>query len=388
MEQATVIGGSRDDELNDLARRWQNGDTDAAAELYRHCRPELVRRMRRYAGDDADPEDLAQDVWLRVTNGLDGYDPERPLWHWLGRIARNHGVDTVRRRHTRVRQVGDLKLIETYPEETPDPSTSLHHRELIAQALEGLPARQRAAIVAAALLDHDPAAVAEQLGLTANGLRQLLHRSRAGMRTTLDRTGVSVRDLCLAPVIAIRRIRDVVNNVAVRGGNASTWPPIAAALAAVALATAIAPTQETIAPSADPTDDVTFTSVGPQQRSGSGGVAAVSTRHRVPRPPLPALGRGDAVEPGSAAVTPPLLRYAPVTLPNGTTITAGPDRQPDYAYGVEVDVAGERTHIVGQESYDEGRTSNDADAGVCHVFDQGLPGTYCRGNRVDTPPGS
>src|SRR5438105_15769937 len=69
------------------------------AELYAtHFRP-LVAFCRRQLGGAGDPEELAQEAFLRAWASWDRYAPTRPFWPWVSTIARRLCIDQGRRRH-------------------------------------------------------------------------------------------------------------------------------------------------------------------------------------------------------------------------------------------------------------------------------------------------
>lgn len=55
----------------------------------------LVRRQR--CRDAHLAEDIVQEVLIKVYRRAEQYDPQRSLWGWLYRIARNQYIDTLRR---------------------------------------------------------------------------------------------------------------------------------------------------------------------------------------------------------------------------------------------------------------------------------------------------
>lgn len=381
MEQATTIRASRDVELNELVHRWQNGETDADAELYRHCRPELVRRMRRYASADIDADDLAQDVWLKISRAIHSFDATRPFWPWAGRIASNHGTDALRKRGVRILEADGLQLLETLPaDRDSDATAELFRRSVLRTALNDVPDRQREAIVSVLVLGEEHAVVASRLGLTTNALRQLLHRGRATMRASVERAGMTARDFCLAPLVALRRV-GAYRSAHPRNSHAAM--PSAAALLAAATLVGGAASSQPEPHSAERNSAVLPTAADVRSLSGavpspSGAAPAVAAvlsrvRHQLPM-----------AEPVSAApkLTPALVNGGDITLPTGTSITAAPTREPDHAYGVETDITGRPTHVAGVESYDQHPQVRPVEAAVCDAFRQGTPGTYCRGREV------
>ena len=84
-----------DSELASLAKK---GDAAAFEEIYDRHAPGVARSLASFAGPDRDLlDDLTQDVFLRVIEGLPSYAPSHPFSHWLYTIALNVGRNHARR---------------------------------------------------------------------------------------------------------------------------------------------------------------------------------------------------------------------------------------------------------------------------------------------------
>ena len=84
--------------------RWEGADErsrdEAFAELYESSYPSLVKYCRGLLGVGADPEELAQEAFLRAWTTWDRYATSRPFWALVATIARNLCMD--HHRHERV----------------------------------------------------------------------------------------------------------------------------------------------------------------------------------------------------------------------------------------------------------------------------------------------
>jgi RNA polymerase sigma-70 factor (ECF subfamily) len=81
-----------------LMGQLQQGNAGALDELYRRHARGLYVFCRNLAPVSHDPEDLVQDVFLRVIKSAHTFDPQRAsLQTWLYRIARNRCIDVARR---------------------------------------------------------------------------------------------------------------------------------------------------------------------------------------------------------------------------------------------------------------------------------------------------
>jgi RNA polymerase sigma-70 factor (ECF subfamily) len=82
----------------DDATRLRRGDTTGLAGLMSRHQDRLFRYLLRLLGDEAVAEDVFQQTWLQVTERIARYDGARPFGPWLFAVARNLGLDHLRRR--------------------------------------------------------------------------------------------------------------------------------------------------------------------------------------------------------------------------------------------------------------------------------------------------
>lgn len=107
--------GQSDLSDTDLALRAKEGDISAFEEIYDRHAAGVARALASFAGPDRDVvDDLTQEVFLRVVEGLTSYVPDRPFAHWLYTVALNVGRNHARR-SARVLAVDPLEL-EGVPE--------------------------------------------------------------------------------------------------------------------------------------------------------------------------------------------------------------------------------------------------------------------------------
>jgi RNA polymerase sigma-70 factor (ECF subfamily) len=172
--------------------RMARGDHDGLAELYdRHAR--LVYSLAlRVARDQADAEDVVQDVFTQAWRQAARYDPARgPVVAWLLTLTRSRALDRLRARRVRP---WDAPGEDTASIEVPDardgPDALAISAEQVARvraALDRLPLMQRVAIELAYFegLTHSEIAVRleQPLGTVKTRIRQGL------LRLSTDITG-------------------------------------------------------------------------------------------------------------------------------------------------------------------------------------------------------
>jgi RNA polymerase sigma-70 factor (ECF subfamily) len=86
-----------DDTDRILVARYRNGDREAFAELVvRYQRP-IYNAAFWVLRKAEDAHDVTQDVFLKVAERLDEYDPEYKFFSWIYRIAVNEALNMLRR---------------------------------------------------------------------------------------------------------------------------------------------------------------------------------------------------------------------------------------------------------------------------------------------------
>jgi RNA polymerase sigma-70 factor (ECF subfamily) len=140
----------------------------------------------RLTGNDADAQDLVQEVLLRVQRGLATYRPGS-LEAWLSRITTNAFLDEKRRQKRR-----PTEPLPDEPERvlagTDDVETALARTTLpddVQEALRRLPEEYRVAVVLCDVVGLPYEEIAEQVGAPIGTVRSRIHRGRLSLRRTL-----------------------------------------------------------------------------------------------------------------------------------------------------------------------------------------------------------
>jgi RNA polymerase sigma factor (sigma-70 family) len=148
--------------------------------------PFLYTVAYRLTGNDADAQDLVQEVLLRVHRGLRTYRPGS-LEAWLSRITTNAFLDEVRRRRRRPsRPLADEA--DSVSSEVDDVDVAAARASLpdhVQDALRSLPEDFRVAVVLCDVVGLPYDEIAEQLGVPVGTVRSRIHRGRKALRASL-----------------------------------------------------------------------------------------------------------------------------------------------------------------------------------------------------------
>jgi RNA polymerase sigma-70 factor (ECF subfamily) len=119
------------------------GDRAAMSELYRATSAKLYAVCLRIVRDDAEAEEVLQEVYLTVWKRAAAYDPEKasPIT-WLAAVARNRAIDRLRAAGARVvRSSGPIDGALELADPSSDAEARLSHSEesrRLKRCLEGI----------------------------------------------------------------------------------------------------------------------------------------------------------------------------------------------------------------------------------------------------------
>ena len=190
-----------------LVAALRAGDEAAFRSLIERYHPLLVRVARSYVPTRAVAEEVAQETWLAVLEGIDRFEERSSLKTWLFRILTNKA----KTRGERERRSLPFSSFETdEPAVEPErfrgpqepwtghwsatPRAFPEERLLAAEALAviedaiaALPPAQRAVITLRDVEGWSAEEVCNALTLSETNQRVLLHRARAKVRAALER---------------------------------------------------------------------------------------------------------------------------------------------------------------------------------------------------------
>ena len=167
----------------DLARRAQQGDQDAFAELVHRYERQIFSMAYRLVGDYDEAADLAQEAFLRIYRMLDRYDSQKKFFSWMYRVAQNSCLNALSKRPGNVIPV---ERAEEYmapadganPAEPEQNYLNQELRQNIDQAIAELPENYRDVIYLRYIEDLSYQQIAETTGLPVSTIETRLFRGR------------------------------------------------------------------------------------------------------------------------------------------------------------------------------------------------------------------
>jgi RNA polymerase sigma-70 factor, ECF subfamily len=203
----------------ELCEHLRLGDAEAFRQLVRQHHASMISLARSFVATRATAEEVVQDAWLAVIEGLDSFEQRSSLKAWICSILVNKA---------RTRAVRDKRMMVfsdfASPDEANGPAVDPSHfnaagywtdlprlwdeldpervvagRQLwrhLASAIDELPPGQRAVIIMRDVEGHGSEETCRILGVSEGNQRVLLHRARAKLRQAIDRllAGPAERD--------------------------------------------------------------------------------------------------------------------------------------------------------------------------------------------------
>jgi RNA polymerase sigma-70 factor (ECF subfamily) len=194
-----------------IVARLRDGDEAAFAELINRYGATMLRVAQMYVRDRATAEEVVQETWLAVLNGIDRFEQRSSLKTWIFRILANR-AKTRGEREGRTLPFSALAGSDPEADEPsvdpdrflgPDsatpgawaapprawPQDKVLEREtldMVQMAIEKLPDAQRAVISLRDLEGWSPMEVTDALEISDGNQRVLLHRARSKVRAALE----------------------------------------------------------------------------------------------------------------------------------------------------------------------------------------------------------
>jgi RNA polymerase sigma-70 factor (ECF subfamily) len=194
-----------------LLTRLRDGDEAAFNQLVDRYYALTLHVVRSYVRTESVAEEVVQDAWIGVIQGLQRFEGRSSLKNWIVRIAinkaRTRGAREARSLPFSSQVHADDDGIDpsvfrgpddafpghwtSYPRtwrSLPDEATVMHETlSVVREAIEALPAMQRLVLTLRDVEGWESGEIATTLGLTNSNERILLHRGRTKVRAVLER---------------------------------------------------------------------------------------------------------------------------------------------------------------------------------------------------------
>ena len=184
-----------------LLRSAQRGDERAFAVIVRSYETPVFNYVLRTVGDRALAEDLTQDIFLRVFQGIGGFSLRCRFTTWLFQVAKNRVLDELRARERRPHS--PIAMDDVPPLDVIDaPLERIEAIDAVWRAVAALNADLKMALLLRDVVGLSYIEIADSLEITLATVKWRIYKGREEVQLALAREGISFssrRDAAVSP---------------------------------------------------------------------------------------------------------------------------------------------------------------------------------------------
>jgi RNA polymerase sigma-70 factor, ECF subfamily len=178
---------------SELMLRVRDGDQGSFELLLEKHRGPMIHFLHRMVQNDAVAEELSQEVFLRVFKSRGSYQPSAKFTTWLFRIGTHLALNWIRDgRNEKLQTSLDKETADGTSRQVPDRRRTVEQELLyqaklreVRQAIQSLPAKQRAAVMMHKYEEMEYAQIASVIGCSEAAVKSLLFRAYEALRARL-----------------------------------------------------------------------------------------------------------------------------------------------------------------------------------------------------------
>jgi RNA polymerase sigma-70 factor, ECF subfamily len=173
-----------------VLRKAQKGDERAFSLIVRAYETPVFNYILRIVGDRSLAEDLTQEVFLRVYQGLPGFSLRCKFTTWLFQVAKNRVLDELRARERR--PAAPFNLDDVPPLEVVDqPVERVEAIDALWRAIDALPVDLKMALLLRDVVGLSYNEIADALEITLATVKWRIFKAREDVQLTLAREGIT-----------------------------------------------------------------------------------------------------------------------------------------------------------------------------------------------------
>jgi len=174
-----------------VLRKAQRGDERAFTLIVRAYERPVFNYVLRLVGDRSLAEDLTQEIFLRVFQGLPGFSLRSRFTTWLFQVTKNRVLDELRALERRPRSV--LTLEDIPPLEVVDqPFERTETIDAVWRAIESLNVDLKMALLLRDVVGLAYTEIADALEITLATVKWRIYKAREEVQAMLAREGIEV----------------------------------------------------------------------------------------------------------------------------------------------------------------------------------------------------
>ncbi|MEN9966276.1 MAG: hypothetical protein RL416_433 [Pseudomonadota bacterium] len=163
-----------------LIYQFQQGETkeQSFTQLLKRHQEAVFFQIKKMVLDHADADDIAQAVWIKVWNKLDGFKHESAFSTWLFRVAYNETLNFIAQKKRIQEQSGQKELKENIQLSSSQESIKESNIQIkLERAIADLPEKQRFVFMLRYFEAYDYEKIAAITGTTVGGAKANYHQA-------------------------------------------------------------------------------------------------------------------------------------------------------------------------------------------------------------------
>jgi RNA polymerase sigma-70 factor (ECF subfamily) len=174
-----------------VLRKAQRGDERAFSIIVRAYQVPVFNYVLRLVGDRSLAEDLTQEIFLRVFQGLPGFSLRSRFTTWLFQVTKNRVLDELRALERRPRAV--VTLDEIPPLEALDqPFERTETIDAVWRAIESLNVDLKMALLLRDVVGLSYTEISDSLEITLATVKWRIYKAREEVQLALAREGIKL----------------------------------------------------------------------------------------------------------------------------------------------------------------------------------------------------
>ncbi|MEX0816940.1 MAG: sigma-70 family RNA polymerase sigma factor [Gaiellales bacterium] len=175
----------------DVLRKAQRGDERAFQSIVVAYQTPVFNYVLRMVNDRALAEDLTQEIFLRVYQGLAGFSLRCRFTTWLFQVAKNRVLDELRalerkpQAHVNLDDLPPLEVVDAPPER-------VEAMDAVWRAVAALNADLKMALLLRDIVGLSYAEIADSLEITLSTVKWRIFKAREEVQLSLAREGIEV----------------------------------------------------------------------------------------------------------------------------------------------------------------------------------------------------
>ena len=174
-----------------VLRKAQRGDERAFTLILRAYETPVFNYVLRLVGDRSLAEDLTQEVFLRVYQGLPSFSLRSRFTTWLFQVTKNRVLDELRaseRRPRAVVTIDDIPPLEVLDQ----PLEQLEEMDAVWRGINDLNVDLRMALLLRDVVGMSYTEIADSLEITLATVKWRIYKAREEVQLALVREGISI----------------------------------------------------------------------------------------------------------------------------------------------------------------------------------------------------